>query len=90
VPDDFERQHHVFQRRQVIEQVKRLEYEADLAGTQLRPAVLVESRQILAEQPHRAAGRNIQPGQRPSKVDFPEPDAPRIATVWPALTARLI
>jgi len=30
------------------------------------------------------------PAKRPSRVDLPEPEAPRMAKVWPGATARLI
>ncbi|CFP15541.1 Uncharacterised protein [Bordetella pertussis] len=50
----LQRQHDVFQRREVGQQLERLEYEAHMAGAQARPAILVEGEKILAGQVHAA------------------------------------
>lgn len=45
-------------------------------------ASLVEPAEFLARQLHDAAARQIETAQ-PEQVDFPEPDAPTMATVSP-------
>ena len=72
----FQRQHDVFQRGQVRQQLERLEHEAHMIGAQPCAAVLVQGEQILAGQPHAARAGNIQPGQQSQQVDLPEPELP--------------
>ncbi len=60
----LERQHHVLERVEMAEQLERLEHEADAARTQLRAPVLVERREVGAEQRDATAGRAIESGQQ--------------------------
>jgi acyl-CoA thioesterase-1 len=64
---DLERQHHVFQRAEARQQVKRLEHEADPGPAQPRPTILVEIVQPGAGQPDPARARRFQPGQQPQQ-----------------------
>mmetsp|Transcript_57661 Transcript_57661/g.135730 ORF Transcript_57661/g.135730 Transcript_57661/m.135730 type:complete len:261 (-) Transcript_57661:227-1009(-) len=59
----FQRQHHVLQRRQVGQQLKALEHEAQFACPHGGALVLVEGEQVLATQLHAALARRVQAGQ---------------------------
>ncbi|MNL19085.1 hypothetical protein D3C87_1402650 [compost metagenome] len=63
LPGQFQRQHHVFQRRQVGQQLERLEHEAHMIGAQARAAVFIQGEQVVPGQMHAAHAGNIQPGQ---------------------------
>ena len=58
----LQRQHDVFQRRQVAQQLKALEHKAHLAGAQAGPVIFVHRKQIGTCQMHRAGGGCIQTG----------------------------
>jgi hypothetical protein len=86
----FERQHDVLDGIQRGQQLEGLENKAQHAAAQNRPRILVQATEILASQGHRTAARQVEAGQQASRVDFPEPEAPTIATVSPAATANEI
>jgi hypothetical protein len=51
---DLQRERHILQGGQMVQQLERLKHEADPAGPQSRSSVFVQNRQILAEQADRA------------------------------------
>ena len=53
-------QHHVFQRSQVAQELKALKHKTHLLRPQRSAVVFVDGKQILARQPHRAAGGGVQ------------------------------
>ena len=61
---EFERQQDVLERRQVRQQLERLEHEADLRATQLRATVLVAREQVVAEHADSAGGRRVESRQQ--------------------------
>ena len=58
----LQRQHHVFKRGQVAEQLKALEHEADLACAQRGAGVFADGKQVFAVDAHRAARGRVEPG----------------------------
>ncbi|KAG1374528.1 hypothetical protein G6F60_015497 [Rhizopus arrhizus] len=64
LPGQLQRQHDVFQRRQVRQQLERLEHEPHMIGPQPRAAVLIQREQVLPGQVYAAHAGNIQPGQQ--------------------------
>ena len=59
----LERQHDVFKRVQIGQQLKALEHKADLGAAQGSTLIFVECEQVLAAQPDPATAGRIQPGQ---------------------------
>ncbi len=55
----FKRQHDIFQRIQMRQQLERLKYETQLCFTQSGPTIFVERKNIHAIQLDRALGRHI-------------------------------
>jgi hypothetical protein len=80
----FERQHHVLDGVQRRQQLEGLKDETQQAAAQDRPRIFVERTEIAspASATEPLLGRS-RPASRPSRVDFPEPEAPTIATVSP-------
>ena len=60
----LQRQHHVFQRVQAVEQLERLEYEAHMLGTDACALVFVEGAQGLPGQGDFAAAGQVEAGQQ--------------------------
>ena len=67
---EFERQHHVFERRERGHQVERLEYEAHAFGAQARAPVFVERRQVGAGEGDASGSRRIEAGQQRQQRGF--------------------
>ena len=63
LPRQLQRQHDVFQSREIAQQLKALEDKAHLLCPHRRPVVLAECKQILAQQADRAAAGGIETGQ---------------------------
>jgi hypothetical protein len=61
---ELERQHHVLERIEIIEQLEALEDEADLGGAHGGTLVLADREQVDAVEPHRAGGRRVEPGDQ--------------------------
>ena len=61
---EFERQHHVFERRHAQQQLEILEHESDQLGTDLRTAVFIESAQAAPVQYDFAVTGRIETGQQ--------------------------
>ena len=58
----LQRQHDVFQRREVAHQLKALEHKTDFLRTQRRPVVFAYGKEVLPCEVHRTAGGRIKPG----------------------------
>ena len=63
-PAELERQQHVLQRRQVRQQLERLEHESESLRAQRRASVLVERKQVVAEEADRASRGNVEPREQ--------------------------
>ncbi|MCY1347549.1 hypothetical protein D9M69_336600 [compost metagenome] len=60
----FERQHDVLQRIEVVEQLEGLEHEADVLGAHLGALVLVEVAEVVADQRDRAVAGQVEAGEQ--------------------------
>ncbi len=58
----FQRQHYVFQCRQVAQQLKALKYKTDFLRPQCRPGVFIDGKQVLSGQVDRASAGGIESG----------------------------
>jgi hypothetical protein len=67
----FERQEHVLARREVGQQLERLEHEADAAAAQERELVLVEVRELLPRQQNAAGSGSVEPREEPEQRRLP-------------------
>ena len=74
-------QHHVFQRGEVAHELKALEHKAHFLRPQCGAGVLVQRKQVLPVQAHRAARGVSSPAMMDSSVLLPDPEAPTMATV---------
>ncbi|MOA11760.1 hypothetical protein D3C78_1317160 [compost metagenome] len=67
---ELQRQHHVFQRRQIAHQLEALEHKAQFLRAQRSPVVFAQGKQVLAFQANRARRRRIQSGENRQQGTF--------------------
>ncbi len=77
-------QQHVLKCRERGNQLVGLKDETDFTSAHLRQLVFVQPLIVVAVEHHLAGGGRIQPGQQPSSVLLPLPEAPMIAANCPA------
>ncbi len=90
VPEGQPCGHQVLQRGQPGEQVRVLEDQADMAGTELGEVAFRRPVDPRAEHADRAVGRPIEPGDKVQERGLPQPDGPVMATVSPRAMRRSI
>ncbi|MNO85560.1 hypothetical protein D3C76_769330 [compost metagenome] len=67
---ELQRQHDVFQCVEAVEQLERLEHEADMFGAHACPLVLVQRAQVVAREDYFAGTGPVESGQQPEQGRF--------------------
>ena len=76
LPGEFERQHDVLERVQRRHQVKRLEHESNVLGSQHGPSVLIQRRQVDAVQADLPGTREVEARKQRQQRGFAGPGRP--------------